>query len=1411
MPISPRCLRTLRLPRPIPGNHHTRINPMPWLLFLCLAVIQFSLTQAAAAQSAENTQETDQAATGKASLTPQVTYPVGTIFTVAGSGAYSYGGDGSKATVAPLRQPLGAATYGGNFYIADYGNDIIREVTTSSGIINTIAGTPVAAGYKGDGGAATSALLNNPRAITLDGLGNQYIADSANNVIRKVDSTTKIITTIAGTGTAGYNGDGGAATSALLKYPVGLCFDATYSNLYVSDQQNNVIRVINIASGTINTFAGTGSPSYSGDGGPASLATLNQPNQIFMDAAGSLYIADGNNYAVRKVDASTGNISTIAGTGVYSYAYQGDGTLATLVPLRNPFGIVVDSAGNVFFSDSGIHVVFEIQAANKEMKLVAGKVFTANFSGDGGQATSAILSSPAGLALDSSGNGYIADSGNERVREIVGMAMVTGVTTAPTFSPAAGTYTSTISVTLADATPKAVIYYTTDGTTPTTSSPQYGGVIPITETTTIKAMAEAPGDTASSVVSSLFTIQVATPTFSPAAGTYTSPHTVTISDATSGATIYYTTDGSTPTTSSTKYTGPITVSTTQTIIAIAAETGDTTSAVASGAYTINLATVVATPTISPAGGTYNSAQTVTISDTTSGATIYYTTDGSTPTTSSAKYTGPITVSATETIKAIGSATGDTNSAVATATYTIIPNPVTIPVFSPVSGTYPAPVSVTISDATSGATIYYTINGSTPTTSSTKYAGPIAVNSTETLKAIAVTSGGTNSTVATAAYTIQAATPVISVVSGTYTSAQKVTISDTTTGATIYYTLDGSTPTTSSTKYAGTITISSSETLKAIATATGYGNSTVASAAYTINLPPAATPTFSPVAGTYTSVQTVTIADATTGASIYYTTDGSTPTTSSTRYAGAITVSSTETLKAIAAAASYSNSAVASAAYTINLPPAATPTFSPAAGTYTSVQTVTIADATTGASIYYTTDGSTPTTSSPKYTTPITVNSTETIKAIATATSYSNSTVASAGYTINLPPAATPTFSPAAGIYTSVQTVTISDTTAGVSIYYTTDGSTPTTSSTRYAGAITVSSTETIKAIAAAASYSNSVVASAAYTINLPTVATPIFSPASGTFTSAQSVTISETTSGATIYYTTDGSTPTTSSTKYTVAIAVSATETIKAIATASGYVASGIGSATYTITAPPVVVTPTFSPAAGTYTSVQSVTISDTTSGATIYYTTDGTTPTNASTMYTAPIAVSATETINAIATASGYSPSGVATAAYTINLPVASFTLAASPSSASISSGQSAQFTLTVTPQNGFTQSVAFSCSGLPSGDTCSFSPATVTPSGAPVTSALTIASGTSAAMNQSLPLWAKITSGVSMALLLWPIRKRRAWAAFVLAVLFGAGFVMVGCGGSSSPKSQNYTVTVTATGGSVTQTTNLALTVKN
>ena len=579
--------------------------------------------------------------------------------------------------------------------------------------------------------------------------------------------------------------------------------------------------------------------------------------------------------------------------------------------------------------------------------------------------------------------------------------------------------------------------------------------------------------------------------------------------------------------------------------------------------------------------------------------------------------------------------------------------VATPTFNPAGGSYSSAQTVTISDATAGATIYFTTDGTTPTANSPKYGLPIQVSASETLSAMATASGYTNSGIATAAYTIAtqaAATPTFAPAGGTYTAAQTVTISDATKNSTIYYTTDGSTPTTTNgTKYTSSVKVTASETLNAIATATGYMNSAVGTAVYTITLPTASTPTFAPAGGAYTAVQTVTISDATKSSTIYFTTDGSTPTTTNgTKYTSPVKVTASETLSAIATATGYMNSAVGTAVYAINIPVAVTPTFSPAAGSYTGTQSVVISDATPGSTIYYTTNGQPPTTSSSKYSSAIKVSVSETLSAIATATGYTTSGVGTAAYTIT---AATPTFTPAAGNYTAAQNVTISDATTGATIYYTTDGTTPSaTNGTKYSSAVKVGATETLNAIAVATGETNSAVATAKYTITLPVAATPKFTPAGATYTSAQTVTISDTTTGATIYYTTDGSTPsTTHGTKYTSAIKVGVSETLSAIAVANGYTNSAVGTAVYTINLPTATM-PTFSPIAGTYSSTQTVSIKDTTPGATIYYTTNGTTPTvTGGTKYNGSFKVSTTETVEAIAAASGYNNSAVATAMYTI------------------------------------------------------------------------------------------------------------------------------------------------------------------
>jgi hypothetical protein len=252
--------------------------------------------------------------------------------------------------------------------------------------------------------------------------------------------------------------------------------------------------------------------------------------------------------------------------------------------------------------------------------------------------------------------------------------------------------------------------------------------------------------------------------------------------------------------------------------------------------------------------------------------------------------------------------------------------VTTPVIAPSTGTFTTAQSVSISDSTSGATIYYTIDGTTPTTASPVYSKAFTVSSTTAINAIATASGYTNSNVATATITItvpppQAATPVIVPSTGTFTTAQSVTISDSTTNATIYYTLDGTTPTTASPVYSKAFTVSSTTTINAIAAATGYTNSNVATATITITAPPpqAATPVIAPSTGTFTTAQSVTISDSTSGATIYYTIDGTTPTTASPVYSKAFTVSSTTAINAIAAASGYTNSNVATSIITINVP------------------------------------------------------------------------------------------------------------------------------------------------------------------------------------------------------------------------------------------------------------------------------------------------------------------------------------------------------------------------------------------------------------------------------------------------------------------------------------------------------------
>jgi beta-glucanase (GH16 family) len=395
----------------------------------------------------------------------------------------------------------------------------------------------------------------------------------------------------------------------------------------------------------------------------------------------------------------------------------------------------------------------------------------------------------------------------------------------------------------------------------------------------------------------------------------------------------------------------------------------------------------------------------------------------------------------------------------------------------------------------------------------------------------------------------AATPVFSPAAGSYTKPQKVTITDATPGAIIYYAFHGQTPTSASLRYKGPIAVSSPETIEAIAVAKGHAQSEVARAHYVIDLPPAATPTFSPPPGQYGVAQHVRILDATPGAVIYYTTNGQTPTSVSARYTNAIPVSSAVTIKAIALAANAIESAAAKGIYDVRLT-AATPIIMPAGKSYSTMQTITIQDSTAGATIYYATNGETPTTASARYTKPFTLgfsSSLQMVTAIAVAPKDNQSAVASAIYTIK-PLVATPTFNPPAGTYSSATPVSISDITKGTTIYYTTNGKIPTTASARYTAPVNVGKTETIQAIAVVGDNPPSLAGSAAYTVTPETTAPPFVS-SEPALNGALVVSLASNTYGATVHYTVNGSIPTTGSQTFQAPFLVTSDVTVKAIAT----------------------------------------------------------------------------------------------------------------------------------------------------------------------------------------------------------------------------------------------------------------------
>jgi len=848
----------------------------------------------------------------------------------------------------------------------------------------------------------------------------------------------------------------------------------------------------------------------------------------------------------------------------------------------------------------------------------------------------------------------------------------------PIFTPAAGTYQIAQTIALSAPIPTdATIRYTIDGTDPTlTTGTIYTAPFILGTSATVKAIAYKTDWITSGIVSATYNFAVTSPSFSPPAGSYSQPQTVTISSVTDGVTIRYTLDGSEPSSSTgTIYANPVNIAQSSILKAIAYKGGWNSSPVSSAVYAINGA--VADPVFNPVAGTYSSDQSVAISAFPPDATIRYTTNGIDPSpTSGTIYTAPVSITQNTTLKAIAYKTDWLNSQVSTAIYTL---QTASPQFSLAQGTYTTAQTLTLTVSTPGAQIRYTTNGSDPSpTTGTVYTAPISINATQTVKAIAYKANWNSSPIITNVYTItgQVASVTFNPVGGTYQTAQNIVLSTTTPGATIRYTTNGSDPTEASASYSTPINIplnTASISIKARAYLTDWVPSAITQQNYTITGQVSFNqPIFNPAAGTYQTAQSITIsAPIPADATIRYTTDGSDPTATSPIYSTPIPIplNTTMTIKVRGFRANWTDSQVFSATYNITgQVTMTTPVFSPMPGTYTSPQQITINTVTVpaGATIRYTTDGSDPSlTNGTVYTEPITLGLDQTLnlRARAFLADWIPSTIYSATYTVTgqvvIPD---PVFSPAAGTYSSMQFISLNNATvpAGATLRFTLNGTDPTQSSDVYLSAIALplNNSYQIRVKAFKAGWEASPVYTANYLITgQVSFNAPVFDPPAGIYQTAQQISISNelTPVNAAVYYSTDGSDPDMSSTPYTspIPLGLNSSSTLKVRAYSADWVPSPVYTAVYTITGVVQMAETPFLLPEGIYTTAQTLTLAPPVLpvNAIIRYTLDGNEPTEQSPAYTSPINL-ALDTVTMVrikAYAENWIPSQTYSATYAI------------------------------------------------------------------------------------------------------------------------------------------------------------------